>query len=90
MLLNDPGGLVGFHILLGKHLAAAGTKVVVVFCVSACLNLLAQLPKENVCFRPDAWIGFHSAAQRADGTEDTTTMRWERGRDWIAKGWKSC
>ena len=90
--LLDPGGYVMSHYWYGKTLAMIGAKVKVVFCASACiLWLIPVIPKENVCFTRTAWIGYHTAAQHnnPDGTcctESTTTMRWERGSDMIARG----
>ena len=89
IIINDPGGYIWQHIAIGQHYAQIGAKLIIVYCASACLNLLAQVPASNVCFRPSAWIGYH-VHQQADGYEPTTSMRWERGRDWIAKGWASC
>lgn len=90
IILNDPGGLVWAHRALGQKYAKDGTHLVVAYCASACLDILAIVPRENVCFRGSAWIGYHTAAQRTDGTEPTYSMRWERGRDWIARGYQEC
>ena len=95
VLINDPGGYIWQHIALGQHYAAIGAKLAVIYCASACLMLLDQVPKANICVYPQAWIGYHTAAQHnnPDGTcctESTTTMRWERGSDMIARGYRSC
>ncbi len=90
VVINDPGGSLLEHLTQGYQYAVHGTHLVVVYCASACLLLLAQVPRDHVCFRPSAWIGYHTAARQADGTESTTTMRWERGKDWIKKGYKAC
>ena len=89
----DYGGLLSEHIEQGKAYAAAGVIVVVKYCASACIFMLAMVPADHKCFYPDAWIGFHTEHQLAQwrgGTEQSNTMRWERGRQWIAKGYKSC
>lgn len=90
VIINDLGGLVGDHLIAGRILASAGANIIVVYCASACLNLLIEISPDKVCFRPDAWIGHHSSQQQPSGSESTTTMRWERGSDWIAAGWKAC
>lgn len=89
-IINDAGGSIHAHYLLGLHYAEVGAHLIVVYCASACLYLLAAVPRDHVCFRPSAWVGYHTAAQRPDGTESPTTMRWERGTDWIARGYKRC
>ena len=89
----DYGGLLGEHVAQGKAYAAAGVMVAVKYCASACIFMLAMVPSDHKCFYPDAWIGFHTEHQLPQwqgGTESPTTMRWERGRDWIAKGFKPC
>ena len=95
LIINDPGGVILQHVFLGKQYAALGTKLAVKYCASACLSLLAQVPQTNICFYPDAWIGYHTAAMRPNEAgiccvESPTTMRWERGRDWIARGYSDC
>jgi hypothetical protein len=95
LTINDHGGLIGTHVALGKAYAAAGVHVAVKYCASACLFLLMQMPHSLVCFYPDAWIGYHTSAAypNAKGIcceESTTTMRWERGADWIARGYAKC
>lgn len=90
MILNDPGGSILQHLHLGQHYAAESIHLTVVYCASACIYLLAAMPHDLVCFKPSAWIGYHTAQQRADGTESPSTMRWERGTDWIRKGYKAC
>lgn len=90
IVINDPGGYVWAHEALGRKYAKDGSKLVVVYCASACLNLIALVPKENVCFRRSAWVGYHTGAQSPSGIESPTTMRWERGREWIARGYREC
>lgn len=90
VVINDPGGVISDHLVQGIHYAWAGTNLIVKYCASACLDMLDMVPKDHICFKPSAWIGYHSINQRPDGTEDTTTMIWERGKDWIARGYKSC
>lgn len=90
IVINDPGGLVWEHVGLGKHYAQTGARLIVFYCASACLDLIAQVPRDKVCFRRSAWVGYHTVAQRRDGTEATYTMRWERGKDWIKKGYAEC
>lgn len=89
VIINDAGGLLSEHIVLGQHYAAIGANLIVVYCTSACLILLAQVPQNKICFRPGAWVGYHSSAWQG-GSESTTTMKWERGRDWIARGYAKC
>lgn len=48
------------------------------------------VPVKQVCIYSQAWFGYHTNFQRKDGTENTNTMRWERGQIWINKGYKSC
>ena len=89
----DYGGTLGAHVAQGKAYAAAGTYLAIKYCASACIFMLAMVPKDHVCFYPDAWIGFHTEQQLPQwlgGTENPNTMRWERGKKWIAKGYKSC
>ena len=91
--INDPGGIIRDHVLLGQHYAKIGAYLVVKYCASACLFLISQVPQDHVCFTPSAWIGYHTEhqlPQSQGGTENPNTMRWERGRDWIAKGYKQC
>ena len=89
-IINDPGGYIGMHIMQGKIYAAMKANLIIVYCASACLNMLAQVPVDNVCFEPSAWIGYHSAKFDGVHPESPATMRWERGSDWIAKGWRKC
>lgn len=89
LTIIDYGGTLGAHIAAGKYYAAHGIMLKVLYCASACMMMLLQVPKEQVCFYPQAWIGDHSAAW-SGGMESPTTMIWERGRDWIAKGYRSC
>ena len=86
VIINDPGGNVIDHVMLGLNYYCTGVNLIVEYCASACLDILKIVPKDHICFRPDAWIGYHSHP----GIEDTTTMIWERGRDWIARGYKQC
>ena len=90
IIINCPGGNIVQHVLTGLHYLQTGASVAVIYCASACLNLIGQIPPERVCFYPQAWIGYHTAARLPDGTEPTWTMRWERGRDWIARGYPEC
>lgn len=83
VILNDPGGTIGSHVAYGALLKALHAKVIVAYCASACLMLLAQLDPAQVCFRPSAWIGWHPAPWGSP-------MQWERGRAWIARGWRGC
>ena len=86
ILINDPGGSVLSHYWYGKTLAMIGSYVKVKFCASACFWVLAVIPLSHICVYRDAWFGYHTGAQRKDGSEDTTTMYWQRGRDLIAQG----
>ena len=91
----DYGGDLGFHVALGKAYAVAGAHLKVLYCASACLLTLAQVPKANICFSPSAWVGYHTPAQHRDEigrccVEDANTMRWVRGRDLIAKEYRRC
>jgi hypothetical protein len=90
LILNDPGGFIPGHVAYGAFLASIKMHVVVVYCASACLNLIAQIPHDYICFRPSAWIGYHTDKRNEDGTENPNTMRWERGSDWIVRGYRSC
>lgn len=95
VLVNDPGGSIVQHAFDFTVLAASGALFKVLYCASACVMALATVPKEQVCFHPQAWIGYHTAAQGPNEKgqccfESPSTMRWERGRDWIAKGYKQC
>lgn len=85
----DYGGTLGSHIALGKAYAAAGTHLAIKFCASACLMMLAQVPRDHVCIYPDVWFGFHSAAWHGL-SEPAQSMIWERGREWVAKGYAQC
>ena len=86
----DYGGLFGAHITQGTLYAKAGAFLKIKYCASACLLMLAQVPQDHVCVYRDAWFGYHTAAQDANGYESPTTIRWERGRDWIARGYTPC
>ena len=88
--INDPGGYIWQHIALGQHYAAVGAKLAVIYCASACIMLLDQVPKSNICVYPQAWFGYHTDQRFPDGSESPTTMRWERGTDWIKRGYRTC
>ena len=90
IVINDPGGVILQHTFQGMVYAKTGAFLKVVYCASACLGLIAQVPKDHICFMPSAWIGYHTSEQGVDGYEQTWTMRWERGRDWIARGYRPC
>lgn len=96
VIVNDPGGFVGQHIAQGAFYAEVGTKLIIAYCASACLMMVAQVPKENVCVRPDAWFGYHTLAAHLNEhgvccTESTQTMQWLRGREWAkANGYALC
>ena len=85
----DYGGPLGAAIAKGKAYAVAGAHLAVKLCASACLFTLMQVPRDHVCFYPDAWIGYHSPAWTGR-SEPASQMIWERGRDWIAKGYQPC
>lgn len=94
MTLIDYGGKIGEHLALGHALIASGQIIAVKYCASACLMILAMFAAKpetmkRLCVYPDAWIGYH-VHPFANGSESPTTMRWERGRDWIAKGYTPC
>ena len=95
MIINDPGGNVFQHAFDFAVLAAQGVMFEIVYCASACVMALIAVPKEQVCFYPSAWIGYHTAAKHPDEqgrccVESPTTMRWERGRDLINRGYNQC
>jgi hypothetical protein len=86
----DYGGVIGSQIALGQHYAAIGAHLAIKLCVSACILMLLQVPKANVCIWPDAWFGFHSAAWHG-GPESAQTMVWMRGRQYVRKwGYREC
>ena len=90
MVIIDPGGSALMHGYQYGLWAAQGVMFKVKYCASACVMALMTVPPAQVCFYPDAWIGTHTAAMDANGNESPSTMRWERGREWIAKGWRKC
>lgn len=90
IIINDPGGYIWQHVALGQLYAQQGAHLVVAYCTSACFDLLAQVPFDHIYIRPSAWMGRHSAVFDGLHPESTTTMIWERGSDWIARGWAKC
>ncbi len=86
VIINDSGGYVWAHEALGQLYAERGSKLQVIYCASACLDLIARIPKENLCFTRAAWIGYHTKNDHGL----TYKMRWERGTDWIARGYRQC
>lgn len=94
-LVNDPGGSIVQHAFDYTVMALSGAYFKVMLCASACVMAIELVPKDQVCVYPQAWIGYHTAAAGPNEKgqccfESPTTMRWERGRDWIAKGWTPC
>jgi hypothetical protein len=91
-IINDPGGNLGDHVMVGKILAASKATLAVKYCASACLFMLSMVPHNQVCVYSDAWIGMHSAARKSVYVgESTTTMIWQRGIKWaLAKGYRTC
>ena len=90
----DYGGTIGAAIAQGKAYALAGTHLAVKYCASACVTMLSLVPQANVCFYPDAWIGYHTEAMYSVAgiccIENPNTMVWQRGKDWIKRGYKPC
>lgn len=89
IVVNSPGGYVWVYEALGKKYRREGTKLIVAYCASACVLMLDLVPKENICFRASAWIGYHRD-EHLTGSEPAWLMTWERGRDWINKGYREC
>jgi hypothetical protein len=59
---NDPGGLLDKFIAKYHRLNAKKEKIVVIgFCNSACTLMLGIIPRERVCVRKGATMGFHSS-----------------------------
>lgn len=90
VVINDPGGSIVQHAFDFTVMVLNGTFFKVIYCASACVMALSIVPMKQVCFYPQAWIGYHTTAQREDGTENSNTMRWERGKDWITNGYEQC
>lgn len=90
VIINDPGGSIAQHAFDYTVMALNGVFFKVMYCASACVMAISTVPMKQVCFYPQAWIGYHTAAQRENGTESSNTMRWERGRDWIKNGYGEC
>jgi hypothetical protein len=95
VIINDPGGSIVQHAFDFAVMAASGAMFQVIYCASACVMALATVPKDQVCFYPSAWIGYHTEAAGPDASgrccfEATNTMRWERGRDLVARGYREC
>ena len=88
-IVNDPGGSIVQHAFDYTVLALNGAYFKIMYCASACIMAIMTVPMDQVCVYPQAWFGYH-VHQRADGFESPTTMRWERGKDWIAKGYAEC
>lgn len=89
VVINSPGGYVWVYEALGKKYRLEGTKLIIAYCASACVLLLDAVPQENICFRASAWIGYHRG-DHMTGPEPAHMMTWERGRDWIKKGYREC
>lgn len=71
-------------------MALNGVYFKVLYCASACIMAIQTVPMNQVCVYRSAWFGYHSALQNKDGSESPTTMNWERGTAWIAKGYADC
>lgn len=89
-IVNDPGGSIAQHAFDYTILYLNGVYFKVLYCASACIMAINLVPVKQVCIYSQAWFGYHTNFQRKDGTENTNTMRWERGQIWINKGYKSC
>lgn len=90
MIVNDPGGSIVQHAFAYTLLALKGTFFKVVYCASACIMAIETVPMKQVCVYQQAWFGYHTSTVDANGNEATSTMRWERGREWIERGYKEC
>jgi hypothetical protein len=59
---NDPGGRLDKFIAKYKKLTRQKEKIVVTgYCNSSCTLMLGIIPRERVCVRPGATLGFHSS-----------------------------
>jgi hypothetical protein len=96
---NDQGGLLDKYIAKYKKLNRKKEKIVVIgHCNSACTLMLGIIPRERVCVRPGATMGFHSSYvwpsfYYARGTaemwsyypDDVRALIHERGWDGLSK-----
>lgn len=89
VVINSPGGYLWVADVLAQKYAREGTKLIVQYCASSCRLILAVVPQENICFRASAWIGYHRD-DHWTGAEPTSAMSWERGSDWIKRGYREC
>lgn len=95
VIRNDPGGVIANYIEKYTAIAARGDRVVIAGgCNSACTLLLGIVPRERVCVRAGARLGFHSASYVFDGgySASGTELMWrhypERVRAMLrARGW---
>ena len=82
-VLRDHGGTLGERMVLLDYLKRNGVEVRIVgMCGSAC-EFFLTLPKDQVCVSPQAWFGSHDI-------NDDAVIHWERGRDVIARGFRTC
>jgi hypothetical protein len=84
-VMTDLGGTLGERKVMLDYLRRAVIEVQIVgTCASAC-EWFETLPKDQICFWPNAWIGRHTHNGEADDT-----IAWRRGRDAIAAGFREC
>ena len=91
---NDKGGLLDKYIAKYKKLNVRGEKIVISgYCNSSCTLLLGIIPRERVCVRPGATLGFHSSYlwpwfYYAEGTREMWSYYPDDVRGLIIdKGW---
>ena len=94
----DPGGLISEHEARWRLVGAGKSEVEILgMCQSACTMVFAGVPRERLCFGPDAWVNFHSARITAGGFPAPTSNRYMYNsypqdiRDWIDSkgGWEA-
>lgn len=79
-ITQDSGGTIGERQAVLGWLRRSGARVGIIgVCGSSCYWLLT-LPKDKVCVTSTAWFGYHSHLGEPDDV-----IRWERGRDVIAR-----
>jgi hypothetical protein len=94
---NDLGGRIWDYERKWFAIAAKGGPVDIIGpCESACTLVMAHIPKERICFGPNASLAFHQARDDSSPAPKATREMFESYpmeiRGWlVAKGgWKDC
>jgi hypothetical protein len=77
LIYHEPGGVIKEHVERWQELARSGADVEILGpCYSACTLIVAQVPKERLCFGAFATLQFHLAWNPETGKPSLDASLW--------------